>query len=243
VQTAAGPGRACASCPASPKQAKPARRPKHGPGAGAAGLLTAFLQELWPDARAKGVTRATFDMAFAGVTPTADHADSPTAAGFGQSVGTYIANFASKSRIETGMRKGREHAATLTPSRALRRRPLLLLAIWGLRTNFAACAIAGMSSARSPARVGALAPSVLSRRADQCALILQEATSGREAMYRLDRGLERDRRGSAQSVHRRMLMKHVDTAVGELPVRCSHRRHSVTTIRAWPRGRCGPPAG
>ena len=31
--------------------------------------FTAFLQELWPDARAKGVTRATFDMAFAGITP------------------------------------------------------------------------------------------------------------------------------------------------------------------------------
>ncbi len=31
--------------------------------------FAAFLQELWPDAQAKGVTRTTFDAAFAGVTP------------------------------------------------------------------------------------------------------------------------------------------------------------------------------
>jgi membrane-bound lytic murein transglycosylase B len=29
----------------------------------------AFLEELWPDAQAKGITRATFDLAFAGITP------------------------------------------------------------------------------------------------------------------------------------------------------------------------------
>ena len=31
--------------------------------------LEAFLQELWPEAERKGVTRSTFDQAFAGVTP------------------------------------------------------------------------------------------------------------------------------------------------------------------------------
>src|SRR6266568_3362448 len=76
--------------------------------------FSAFLQELWPDARAKGVTRATFDMAFAGITP--DPRIMPITQRqpeFGQSVGNYIASFASKSRIETGMRKAAEHAATL----------------------------------------------------------------------------------------------------------------------------------
>jgi membrane-bound lytic murein transglycosylase B len=100
--------------------------------------FTAFLQELWPDARAKGVTRATFDMAFAGVTP--DPRIMPITQRqpeFGQSVGTYIANFASKSRIETGMRKAAEHAATLD---AVEKRygvdRYLILAIWGVETNF-----------------------------------------------------------------------------------------------------------
>src|SRR5439155_12754141 len=100
--------------------------------------FSAFLQELWPDARAKGVTRATFDMAFAGVTP--DPRIMPITQRqpeFGQSVGSYIANFASKSRIEIGMRKAVEHAATLD---AIEKRygvdRYLILAIWGVETNF-----------------------------------------------------------------------------------------------------------
>ena len=100
--------------------------------------FTVFLQELWPDARAKGVTRATFDMAFAGVTP--DPRIMPITQRqpeFGQSVGTYIANFASKSRIELGMRKAAEHAATLD---AIEKRygvdRYLILAIWGVETNY-----------------------------------------------------------------------------------------------------------
>jgi len=100
--------------------------------------FSAFLQELWPDARAKGVTRATFDMAFAGITP--DPRIMPITQRqpeFGQSVGNYIASFASKSRIETGMRKAAEHAATLD---AIEKRygvdRYLILAIWGVETNF-----------------------------------------------------------------------------------------------------------
>ena len=31
--------------------------------------VSAFLDELWPDAKAKGITRATFDLAFKGFTP------------------------------------------------------------------------------------------------------------------------------------------------------------------------------
>src|SRR6266702_861704 len=100
--------------------------------------FTTFLQELWPDARAKGVTRATFDMAFAGVSP--DPRIMPITQRqpeFGQSVGNYIASFASKSRIETGVRKAAEHAATLD---AIEKRygvdRYLILAIWGVETNF-----------------------------------------------------------------------------------------------------------
>src|SRR5215467_8515945 len=76
--------------------------------------FVAFLQELWPDARAKGVTRQTFDLAFAGVAP--DPRIMPITQRqpeFGQSVGAYLANFASKSRIEGGIRKAAEHGATL----------------------------------------------------------------------------------------------------------------------------------
>src|SRR4051794_3840155 len=100
--------------------------------------FTVFLQELWPDARAKGVTRQTFDLAFAGVTP--DPRIMPITQRqpeFGQSVGTYIANFASKSRIETGSRKAAEHAATLDAvEKEFGVDRWLVLAIWGVETNY-----------------------------------------------------------------------------------------------------------
>ncbi len=147
--------------------------------------FTAFLQELWPDARAKGVTRATFDMAFAGVTP--DPRIMPITQRqpeFGQSVGTYIANFASKSRIETGMRKATEHAATLD---AVEKRygvdRYLILAIWGVETNFGGSrdrwdvirSLATLASAR-------WRPPFFRDELITALLILQEGHIGRDAM-------------------------------------------------------------
>jgi len=118
------PANSQATAPVAPEQVPPA--------------FVAFLNELWPDARAKGVTRATFDMAFAGVAP--DPRIMPITQRqpeFGQSVGTYLANFASKARIETGIRKGAEHAATLEAvEREFGVDRWLLLAIWGVETNY-----------------------------------------------------------------------------------------------------------
>jgi len=147
--------------------------------------FTAFLQELWPDARAKGVTRATFDMAFAGVTP--DPRIMPITQRqpeFGQSVGTYIAGFASKSRIETGMRKAAEHAATLD---AIEKRygvdRWLILAIWGVETNFGGSrdrwdvirSLATLAAAR-------WRPPFFRDELITALLILQEGHIGRDAM-------------------------------------------------------------
>jgi len=121
---ASTPSAATPGTPAAPVQVPPA--------------FVAFLQELWPDARAKGVTRATFDMAFAGVIP--DPRIMPITQRqpeFGQSVGTYISNFASKSRIDTGMRKAAEHAATLEAvEKEYGVDRWLLLAIWGVETHY-----------------------------------------------------------------------------------------------------------
>jgi membrane-bound lytic murein transglycosylase B len=118
------PASSQATAPVAPEQVPPA--------------FVAFLNELWPDARAKGVTRATFDMAFAGVAP--DPRIMPITQRqpeFGQSVGNYIANFASKSRIETGIRKAAEHAATLEAvEREYGVDRWLVLAIWGVETNY-----------------------------------------------------------------------------------------------------------
>jgi len=132
-----------AATPAASRPSTPAASTPSTPATPAAPVevppaFAAFLQELWPDARAKGVTRQTFDMAFAGVVP--DPRIMPITQRqpeFGQSVGAYIASFASKSRIETGLRKAAEHAATLD---AVEKRygvdRWLLLAIWGVETNY-----------------------------------------------------------------------------------------------------------
>src|SRR5262249_60312575 len=45
----------------APQKAAPAQPAKPDP------AFAVFLKELWPDAQAKGVTRQTFDLAFAGV--------------------------------------------------------------------------------------------------------------------------------------------------------------------------------
>jgi membrane-bound lytic murein transglycosylase B len=125
AQSAANtPPAATPAAPGAPVQVPPA--------------FVAFLNELWPDARAKGVTRQTFDLAFAGVAP--DPRIMPITQRqpeFGQSVGTYLANFASKSRIETGIRKAAEHGATLEAvEREFGVDRFLVLAIWGVETNY-----------------------------------------------------------------------------------------------------------
>lgn len=102
--------------------------------------FASFLQELWPDARAKGVTRQTFDLAFAGVTP--DPRIMPITQRqpeFGRPAGAYIASFVSKTRIDTGIRKAAELAPTLD---AIEKRygvdRFIILAIWGVETSYGA---------------------------------------------------------------------------------------------------------
>lgn len=100
--------------------------------------LASFLQDLWPDAQAKGVTRQTFDLAFAGV--TLDRRIMPITQRqpeFGRPVGAYIASFVSKSRIDTGARKAAEFSATL--DRIEKRYGVnrwIILAIWGVETSY-----------------------------------------------------------------------------------------------------------
>jgi peptidoglycan lytic transglycosylase B len=129
--------------PAAPVAPAPSQPPANSQATPAAPVqvppaFVTFLNELWPDARAKGVTRATFDMAFAGVAP--DPRIMPITQRqpeFGQSVGNYIANFASKSRIETGARKAAEHAAILeSVEKEYGVDRWLLVAIWGVETNY-----------------------------------------------------------------------------------------------------------
>src|SRR5580700_9816367 len=66
----------------------------------------AFLSGLWKDAAAQGISRATFDLAFAGVTPDArvlgamQHAPE-----YGKPFGAYVESIVSPSRVALGLRK------------------------------------------------------------------------------------------------------------------------------------------
>jgi membrane-bound lytic murein transglycosylase B len=68
-----------------------------------------FLDELWPDAKAKGITRATFDTAFKGVTPDERVIKATKKQPeYGRPFGDYVNMIANARRIATGQRKAKE---------------------------------------------------------------------------------------------------------------------------------------
>ena len=99
-----------------------------------------LLASLWPDAQARGISRKTFDLAFAGLTP-----DPRVAAltmrqlEYGVPVATYLSRIASQARIEGAARKAREWKPTLD---AIEKQygvdRWIILALWGIETSFGA---------------------------------------------------------------------------------------------------------
>ncbi len=99
-----------------------------------------FLAALRRDAAAQGISRATFDAAFAGV--TAD----PRVIGamrrepeYGKPFAAYLAGLVSPSRIAIGQKKSAQWAGTL---RAVEQKfgvdPAILVSIWGIESSFGA---------------------------------------------------------------------------------------------------------
>jgi lytic murein transglycosylase len=100
--------------------------------------LAAFLEALWPDAANKGITRATFDTAFAGMTSDAGVlAAMRREPEYGKPFGAYLASLASPSRIAVGLRKSAQWAVTL---RAVEDKfgvdQSILVSIWGIESSF-----------------------------------------------------------------------------------------------------------
>jgi lytic murein transglycosylase len=100
----------------------------------------AFREQLWPDAQAKGITRATFDAAFAGITPDPRViAATKRQPEYGKPVGAYIASLASPGNIAVGARKASQWAATLA---AVEKKfgvdRWIILAIWGIESSYGA---------------------------------------------------------------------------------------------------------
>jgi membrane-bound lytic murein transglycosylase B len=100
--------------------------------------FNSFLQALWPDAQARGITRVTFDAAFAGLAPDgrviAATGGQPE---YGKPVGAYIDSIATKARIGAGIGKAAQWAETLA---AVEQKfgvdRWIILSIWGIETSY-----------------------------------------------------------------------------------------------------------
>jgi membrane-bound lytic murein transglycosylase B len=99
-----------------------------------------FLRRLWVDAQAQGITRTTFDAAFAGVTPDARViALTKRQPEYGKPIGAYVNSFVSAANIAAGARNASEWSATLD---AIETRfgveRWIILAIWAVETSYGA---------------------------------------------------------------------------------------------------------
>lgn len=98
----------------------------------------AFVEGLWPQARKRGVSRAVFDRAFAGVLPDPEViAKTHRQAEFVKPISEYLAGAVSAKRIATGQERGREWKAMLERVDARYEvDPYIILGVWGLESNF-----------------------------------------------------------------------------------------------------------
>ena len=97
-----------------------------------------FVEGVWPQAHHRGVSRETFDHAFAGVSPDpAVLAKTHHQSEFVKSTAEYLASAVSATRIETGRGRARDWKATLEKADArFGVDPYIVLGVWGLETNF-----------------------------------------------------------------------------------------------------------
>jgi membrane-bound lytic murein transglycosylase B len=103
-----------------------------------ASSFSGFLERLWPDAARQGISGATFDTAFAGLTPDPGViAATRRAPEYGKPFGAYVASLASPSRIAIGVRKSAQWAPTLA---AVEEKfgvdRYILVSIWGVESSF-----------------------------------------------------------------------------------------------------------
>ncbi len=99
-----------------------------------------FVAKLWPDAKAKGVTRATFERALKGVTPdkrviAAIHRQPE----YGKPFGEYVNALASRDRVVRGKKKAQRWAKSFGAiEKKYRVERWVLLALWGMETDYGA---------------------------------------------------------------------------------------------------------
>ena len=132
--------------------------------------FAAFKAELWPDAQAKGISRATFDLAMSGVTP--DNrviAATKRQPEYGKPVGDYINAIASKAASPVGERKARQRAKLFDAvEKKFGVERWVLLALWGMETDYGAAKDRlGRVPLAGDACLCRLSPSLFPQRADR----------------------------------------------------------------------------
>src|SRR5690348_2098545 len=104
----------------------------------AAANFRTCLQELWPQAERRGVTRASFDAQTAGLTPDLRIMDFMDAQPeFTRSLWDYLDTLVSDARIENGRKILAQHRATFDAvEKAYGVDRYIIAAIWGVETNY-----------------------------------------------------------------------------------------------------------
>ena len=102
--------------------------------------FAAFQAALWPDAKAKGITRANFDLAMRGLTSDPRViAATRRQPEYGRPVGDYINALAAPRRIARGMQMSKQWLQTLDAiERSFKVERWVLLALWGMETDYGA---------------------------------------------------------------------------------------------------------
>ncbi|MCW6508092.1 lytic murein transglycosylase [Lichenifustis flavocetrariae] len=106
------------------------------------GSFSAFVADLWPAAHARGISRATFEAAFAGVVPDPEViAKTKKQAEFTKTVGQYLTSAVSDKRIATGTSQYKQWAPWLVRAeKTYGVDRYVIMGVWGLETNFGAFA-------------------------------------------------------------------------------------------------------
>jgi membrane-bound lytic murein transglycosylase B len=104
------------------------------------GSFRTFVAQLWLQAEARGVTRATFDAAFANVAPDPRVlAATRRQPEYGKPFGAYLAGFVSPARITAGLRSASRWNDTLAAiEKTYGVDRFVLLSIWGAESDYGA---------------------------------------------------------------------------------------------------------
>lgn len=97
-----------------------------------------FIESLWPEARARGISRATFDAALGKVTidPTIG-GTSARQAEFVRPIWDYVTTSVTQQRVDRGRQMAREYAQTLANiERQYGVDSNVVLAVWGVETSY-----------------------------------------------------------------------------------------------------------